>query len=223
MTEIAGHSDNSWSASITVIGAGAVGTHLLDAFGRAGHQVRLAARDPHSNKVSAAVERFGSDVVDLATAADGAEFIVLAVPFSAVTETLRAVGETGDSVLIDATNVVDGSLPHGASTVVDVITAAAPDAVVVKAFNTIGAEAFTAPSIDDRPLFLPIAGDRPAADDVQRVAASIGFDAIVIGDRSAARILENFAELWIHLAFRTGLGRDFGFVRLERPKPQTEP
>lgn len=217
MTEIAGHDDNGCSASITVIGAGAVGTHLLDAFGRAGHRVRLAARDPHSDKVAAAVERFGVDVVDLADAVDGAEFIVLAVPFSAVTETLRAIGETGDSVLIDATNVVGGSLPDGASTVVDVITAAAPDAVVVKAFNTIGAEAFSSPLINDRPLFLPIAGDRPAADDVQHIAASIGFDAVVIGDRSDTRIVENFAELWIHLAFKTGLGRDFGFARLQRP------
>jgi 8-hydroxy-5-deazaflavin:NADPH oxidoreductase len=86
----------------------------------------------------------------------------------------------------------------------------------VKAFNTIGAEAYLHPRIGDHPLFLPIAGDIEPAEAVRRLATDIGFDAVVIGDGSAARILENFAELWIHLAFRTGLGRGFGFARLTR-------
>lgn len=219
MTDEPRHVDAGRPASITVVGAGTVGTHLLDAFGRAGHRVRLAARDPQSHKARSAIEQLDVDIVALDGAAHGAEFILLAVPFAAVAETARAIGDTGDSVLIDATNTVGGSLPAGASTVVDVIATVAPDAVIVKAFNTIGAEAFTAPTINDRPLFLPIAGDRPGADGVRRLAASIGLDAVVIGDRTAVHLLESFAELWIHLAFRTGLGRHFGFARLDRPVP----
>lgn len=209
----------SRASSITIVGAGTVGTHLARAFQAAGHDVRLAARHAESEKVRAAVDELGVDVATLDAASNDADFVVLAVPFAAVAETVRALGDIGGSVLVDATNTVADALPSGAATIPDVIAGVNPDATIVKAFNTIGAEAFTAPTIEDRPLFLPIAGDRPAADEVQSLASDIGFDAMVIGDRSVVHLLENFAELWIHLAFRKGLGRDFGFARLERPTP----
>ncbi len=88
---------------------------------------------------------------------------------------------------------------------------------MVKAFNTIGAEAYLDPQIEGMPVFLPIAGDDGAADRVRVLASEMGFDAVVIGDRSAVHMLEDFAELWIHLAFGVGLGRCFGFARLTRP------
>lgn len=87
---------------------------------------------------------------------------------------------------------------------------------MVKAFNTIGAEAYAAPVIDGRPAFLPVAGPAEAASHVAAVARSLGFDALVIGGPEAASLVEDFARLWIHLAFRTGLGRNFGFARVER-------
>ncbi len=206
--------------SITIVGAGTVGTHLATAFHNAGHHVRFAARDPHSDKVRAATETLSLDVVALRAASKGADFVVLAVPFAAVHDTVSALGDLGESVLIDATNTVADTLPDHATTIADVITTANPAAIIVKAFNTIGAEAFTSPTIDHRPLFLPIAGDSPAAEQVRQLAEQIGFDAVVIGDRTAIRLLETFAELWIHMAFRTGLGRNFGFARLKRAAPQ---
>ncbi len=204
------------SRSISVVGAGVVGTNLATAFAGAGHRVTLGARDPHSDKVVAARRALDVDVVPLGSAADGADVVVLAVPFPAVAETVAGLDDVGDAVLVDATNVVGGTLPDGATSILDVIARVNPSATLVKAFNTIGAEAFLAPSIDATPLFLPIAGDRPGADLVAELASDIGFDALVIGDRSAARIVEHAAELWIHLAFRTGIGRDFGFARLTR-------
>lgn len=204
------------SRSICVVGAGIVGTNLASAFSSAGHRVVLGARDPHSDKVVAARDLLGLDVVSLADAARGVDAVVLAVPFAAVADTVAALGDIGDATLVDATNTIGGTLPDGADSILDVIAAVNPSASLVKAFNTIGAEAFIEPAIAGTKLFLPIAGDRPGADSVAQLATDIGFDALVIGDRSAARIVENAAELWIHLAFRTGLGRDFGFARLER-------
>lgn len=208
--------DDQTTSSITVVGAGTVGLNLATAFQRAGHRVRFAARDPASDKVMAAVESLGVDVVALEVATTGADMVVLAVPFAAVADAVRALGECEDVVLVDATNTVGEALPAGAATVVDLIAEVNPDVAIVKAFNTIGAEAFTAPEVGGQPLFLPIAGDAPGVDRVRSLAADIGFDAVIVGDRTCARLLENFAELWIHLAFRTGLGRDFGFARLER-------
>ena len=204
-------------ATITVIGAGVVGTNLATAFQRAGHTVRFAARDRSSAKVQAVVGALGVDVVELADAADRPGFVVLAVPFDAVASTAVAIGDLGDDVIvIDATNTVGASLPAGMTSTPDVIRANNRTATVVKAFNTIGAEAYLAPTIDDHDLFLPIAGEASAAEAVAALASDLGFDALVIGGDDAVSIVEAFAGLWIHLAFRTGLGRDFGFARLDR-------
>lgn len=203
-------------ASTIVVGAGTVGTHIATALLRAGHDVRFAARDPESDKVRSAVDALGVEVVPLADAGRGVDLVFLAVPFAAVADTVAALGDLAGAVLVDMTNTAGSNLPDGASTIVEVIAHANPNASIVKAFNTIGAEAYTASSIDGHRLFLPIAGDEPHADAVRALAAGLGFDAMVIGDRSAVQLLESFAALWIHLAFRRGLGRDFGFVRLTR-------
>ena len=202
--------------AITIVGAGVVGTNLATAFAATGADVRFAARDRQSDKVTAAGGALGADVVPLDRAAVGSDLVFLAVPYGAVVDTVTALGDVGPAVLVDVTNSVGEPLPPGADSILDVISTANADATLVKAFNTIGAEAFVRPAIDGIPLFLPIAGDPAGVDEVWKLATAIGFDAIVIGDRSAARVLEHTAELWIHLAFRTGLGRDFGFARLTR-------
>lgn len=204
------------SASITVVGAGAVGTNLATAFAAAGHTVRFAARNPDSDKVKAAVATSGASVVPLSEAGIGSDFVVLAVPYAAVVETIATLGDLGAAVLIDATNAIGAEFPAGTTTVVDVIVGTNPAVTVVKAFNTIGAEAYLHPQIGDQRLFLPIAGDSPAVERVRDLADEIGFDATVIGGREEIELLENFARLWIHLAFRVGMGRGFGFARLER-------
>lgn len=119
-------------------------------------------------------------------------------------------------IVVDLTNTVGTDRPPGAASVLDVIAEAGVASPLVKAFNTIGAEAHLHAVVDGTPLFLPVAGDAPAVDHVVALARSIGFDALAIGDRSAARLNEGFAEVWIHLAFRPGLGRDFGFARMHR-------
>lgn len=63
---------------------------------------------------------------------------------------------------------------------------------------------------------VPVAGAEPAADLVRDLAAAMGFDAVVIGDLDTAPLLEWYARVWIHLAFRVGTGRDFGFAKVVR-------
>ena len=202
--------------SITIAGAGVVGTNLATRLAAVGHDVRFAARNLDSDKVRAARHSTGLDVVALADAADDAHVIILAVPYDAVVATVEALGEVGDAVLVDATNTLGSDLPAGASTIVDVIAGANPEARIVKAFNTIAAEAFLAPSIQGTPLFLPVAGDEGAVDLVTSIATDMGFDALAIGGRDSVHLLESFASLWIHLAYRVVGGRDFGFAKLHR-------
>ena len=206
-------------SAVTVVGTGPVGTNLALSLTRLGHHVSFAVRDPQSDKTRAAVAKVDVPVISVQQAASGADFVILAVPFAAVATTVEAIGDLGDAVLIDATNAVGSPLPAGTTSIADVIARANPAAVIVKAFNTVGAEHYPQPAIDGRPLFLPIAGDHQggAADRVAALALAMGFDAVVIGDRSFVPLVEQFAALWIHLAFRTGLGREFGFARLTSP------
>ena len=202
--------------SITIVGAGAVGTNLATRLAEVGHTVRFAARNPTSDKVETARAATGLDVVDLDQAANGADVVILAVPYGAVVDTVAALGDTGDAILVDATNTVGSALPPGVTTIVDVIAGANPEATIVKAFNTIGAEAFLQPKVDGTALFLPVVGDDGAADTVAALAADMGLDSLVIGGRDTVHLLESFAALWIHMAFPAGQGRDFGFARLHR-------
>lgn len=202
---------------IAVLGAGVVGVNLARRFAELGHAVVFGARDAASDKVRAALEAVpGSTVSSLADAADGADLAIVAVPFAAVGELIDAIGDPGETILVDVTNTVGAALPDDIDHIAELIRRRHPDAAVVKAFNTIGAEAFLDPIVSDRRYFLPIAGPAPAAETVRVLADSMGFDAFVVGDIDTAGLLEDFARLWIHLAFRCGLGRDFGFVRVAR-------
>ncbi len=199
---------------IAVIGAGVVGVNLARRFSEVGHDVVFGARDPRSDKVVGALATVdGSVAASVDEAAAGADVTVLAVPHGAVDDVLGLVGDLGDTILVDATNAV-GAVSSDGTTGPDRIVRARPDATVVKAFNTIGAEAFLDPVVGRQRYFLPIAGPEPAASKIRDLAVSMGFDALVIGDLDTAGLLESHARLWIHLAFRTGLGRDFGFVRV---------
>jgi predicted dinucleotide-binding enzyme len=44
----------------------------------------------------------------------------------------------------------------------------------------------------------------------------LGFEAVDAGPLTQARLLEPFALLWISLAFKAGLGREFAFKLLRR-------
>lgn len=202
---------------ITVLGAGTVGVNLAVRFNELGHQVAFGARDVASPKVLAAVERVpGAVATDIAGSIEGADLTVLAVPYGAIGDVLDQLGDLSRTIVIDATNAVGVPLPDGIDDIPQLIVRQHPEATVVKAFNTIGAEAYLDPVVDGRPCFLPVAGAQPAAGTVRDLADAMGFDAVVIGDLDTVPLMEWHARLWIHLAFRVGFGREFGFAKVTR-------
>jgi predicted dinucleotide-binding enzyme len=202
---------------IAVLGAGVVGTNLARRFVELGHRVRFGARDIGSDKVRAALDKVPSATAhSIAEAVEGSDLALLAVPYAAVDAVLTSIDDPGDTILVDATNAVGVALDDGVEHIGQLIHARHPAATVVKAFNTIGAEAFLDPRIGGQRLFLPIAGPEPGASVIRDLADSMGFDALVIGGLDTAHLLESHAQLWIHLAFRAGLGRSFGFARVAR-------
>jgi NADPH-dependent F420 reductase len=204
---------------IAIIGAGSVGRALAQRLSAAKHSIAFGVRDPLAakHKDAAALGEFMKND----RAVDGAEVVILALPWGEVEKALAALGAALDGkVIADATNPIRADFSglefgHDDSAA-ERIQRLCPKARVVKAFNTTGAANQTDPEYPGGRVTMLLAGDDAAAVEVVRgLAADAGFDALAAGPLTLARQLEQLAWLWIHLAYKAGLGPDFAF-RLEK-------
>lgn len=192
---------------IGIIGTGTVGQALAAGASAAGHETIAGSREPVANQLAT------TEVVSQRAAADRGDVVVLAVPAGVGTDVAAEVGDAlvGKPV-IDPTN----EYPTAKTTepVAVRVAEAAPDAHVVKAFNTIGANRMTDPVIDGEPASMFLAGDdADAVDTVGGLASDLGFEPVVTGDLTAAGHLEHLGRFWIHLSREHG--RDIAFRLLQ--------
>ncbi len=114
---------------LAIIGKGNVGTALGRGLSRAGHDIRFGHRDPRE---------------PVREAAEWGEAIILAVPFSAVNDVVRAVGPAADGKpLIDVTNALDENMELAigfTTSAAEELQKRLPGARVIKAFNTVFAQ-----------------------------------------------------------------------------------
>jgi hypothetical protein len=202
---------------IAIIGAGNVGAALAGAFGRAGHAVELLVRNPADPAAAAAAQAAGARLRP-AAGGSAAPVIVLATPYGAAVEALRALGPGNGRIVVDATNPLAMG-PDGLGLALgfdqsggEAIAAACPGFRVVKAFNTTGANIMAdAGRFAPRPAMFAAGDDPEARATALGLARDIGFEPVDAGPLRAARLLEAHAMLWIELALKRGLGRDFAF------------
>lgn len=208
---------------ITVVGTGDVGGTLGRRWAEGGHRVVFGSRQPGSETVRNLLETTGGRAVaqPLATCVRQAEVVVLAVPWFAARGTLTALGELAGKVLIDCTNPLSGDLSGlevGPETsAAEQIQGWAPGARVVKAFSTTGYRNMARPEI--KGMVLPdfqCGDDQDAKAVAAMLATELGFEVVDCGPLGIAHQLEQLALLWVHLAHRQRLGRDFAFKLLRR-------
>jgi 8-hydroxy-5-deazaflavin:NADPH oxidoreductase len=141
--------------------------------------------------------------------------IVLAVPYAAIDETLREIGDAvNGKILIDATNRLtkDMHLAPGASGGAEELQKKVPKAKVVKAFNTTFAGTMSHGTAKGEKITIFAASDdKEARKAVAQIARDLGFDAVEAGSLRNALYLEALAVLNIQLAYAEGLGADMGF------------
>jgi NADPH-dependent F420 reductase len=193
---------------IAIIGAGSVGRALAGAFTMAGHGVVIAARD-QSHAEKAAVEVKATAAASNREAAMDAEMVVLAVPSMAVPAVLNDIeGVIDGKVVVDPTNPASEdreTVLRESASLAEAAAILAPEARIVKAFNTLFASRMADPMVEGIPLDGFYAGDDPAAKGV--VAAlleQMGFRPVDVGDLVAARTLELMAYLNMSLNMQNG-------------------
>jgi NADPH-dependent F420 reductase len=209
--------------TIAVIGTGDVGSALGPAFARQGHTIVYGSRDPARSKVRKLVEATGagSSATTPAAAAADADIVVLAVPGLLVEEITRGLGDLSGKIIIDPTNPLKRNLQrleHAVDTSnAEIIQAAAPDAHVVKAFNTLNWRTMVDPSSAGGPVSIPLVGDSgKAKKKVAELVEAMGLEAIDVGPLRDARWVEGMLILWINN--RYGSTRDsFDFHLRRKP------
>ncbi len=191
------------TSKIGIIGDGNVGSALARGLKRAGHDVRTV----------------GKDKAAIRETASWAEVVLLAVPFGAIDEVVKDVGNVVEGkTLIDVTNALDAnmSLAVGFTTSgAEELQRKVPKARVVKAFNTVFAQHMDSGRLGDKPLTAFVAADDAGAKKtVLELARGIGFDAVDSGPLKNARLLEPFAFFNIQLGYVLGMGTQIGFKLL---------
>jgi predicted dinucleotide-binding enzyme len=197
-----------------------VGSTLARRWKEAGHEVTFGSRDPASEKS----QQLASEVAPVASpaeAAASADAVLLATPWPAAEASLQVAGDLAGKVLIDATNPLNDTFSGLAlgfdTSAAEEIARWAPDAKVVKAFNTVGVKIMADPAFEPTKASMFYCGDNPEAKQaVHRLAEDIGIEPFDAGPLTSARYLEPFAMLYIHLAFKEGWGGDFAFQILKR-------
>jgi predicted dinucleotide-binding enzyme len=211
--------------NITFIGVGNVGAPLADRLQKLGHRVTIAARNPNSQSVQAALSRNGSlEVKTPMEAVESAEIVFLATPFAANESALAEVSlALAGKILVDCTNPVGANLSHGLKSErsgAEVVQNFAPAAKVVKAFTIYGFENFednTYPGYGNlKPAMLIAGDDAMAKQSVATLCQELGWEPVDVGNLAMSLHLEHMTLLWIKMARVQGSGAGFVWAKLQR-------
>lgn len=178
---------------------------------RTSHDVTYGVRSPDDPKYA----DLGAPTAPNASAATSADVVVLCTPWQGTQQALTDCGDLAGKVLIDCTNPLTpdftalevGTSSSGAEQVADW----ARGARVCKAMNQIGAPMMDHPHVAGTPVMFVCGDDEAAKETTIELVTALGFEVVDAGELSAARLLEPYGLLWIHLALRRGLGTGFAF------------
>jgi hypothetical protein len=207
---------------IAIIGTGDVAGALGPEFAALGHDIVYGSRDPSRDDVNALVERTGGNA-SATTQRDSiinADIVVMAVPGRLAESITRDLGDLSGKIIIDPTNNYSREgVPHlvGDTSNGELIQAAAPDAHVVKAFNTLNWRQMVDPASSGGPISIALAGNSAEAKaKVAELVAGMGLEPVDVGPIQNARHVEGMLVLW---AYARVNGTPFNY-HLRKAPPQ---
>ncbi|MDO8146927.1 NAD(P)-binding domain-containing protein [Isoptericola sp. b515] len=204
------------TSSISIIGAGNMGTAIAGLALAAGSEVQVVARDvTAAEAVDPAV-----DAAELGKPLTG-DVVVLALPYPALDDVVATYGDQlAGRTVVDITNPLDVEtfdallVPADSSAAAE-LAAAVPGASVLKAFNTNFAATLATGTVGDVPTTVLVAGDD--ADAKAALAAALDGSAIRVVDAGSlqrARELEALGFLQLTLAAGEKTAWTTGFALL---------
>jgi predicted dinucleotide-binding enzyme len=217
----------SWGTAsaetIAVIGTGNVGGALGPRFSELGHDIIYGSRQPQRADVQALVAQTEGKATAMlpAEAAAAADIVVMATKWADAEVALKSLGDLSGKIILDPNNAVrldDAGMRHldVETSAAEMIQSWAPNARVVKAFNTLGSDTMANPASAGGPVTIAIAGnDADAKAVIAGLVTGIGFEVVDMGDLSAARFIE---QMLIARGNAGRLGSPFNYYF--RPVPQ---
>lgn len=195
--------------TIAIIGTGNVGMALGTELAQQGHTIVYGSRSPLGLKALDLAKKTKGNATTAppAEAAAVAQIVVLAVPGMLVEEVVKSLGDLSGKLLIDVTNPLVMKEPmvftYGVATSNgEIVQAAAPDALVVKAFNTVSWQSMISPKDSDGPLYVPIAGnDKAAKEKVAAMVKAMGLVPFDLGPIEVAHWTEYAAVVALNNRF----------------------
>lgn len=216
------------SETIALIGTGEVSGAFGPRFADLGHQVIYGSRSPDRPEVQELVRATGTGASAAlpGEAAAQADIVMINVPWSVAEDVVLGLGDLAGKIVVDPINprIVDEDgyrdYPTYTSNA-ERIQNLAPQAFVVKAFNTISADTMIDPDVLGHPVTIPIAGnDAAAKQTVAELAEALGYEAIDVGPVRYAHIVEGFYLLRSNARDRHGTHYEYHLRRRETTVPQ---
>jgi 8-hydroxy-5-deazaflavin:NADPH oxidoreductase len=203
---------------IGILGAGNIGGNLGKLWAAKGHEIFFAIREPQSDKVKAILSDINSNVHTgtVKEAVAFGEVVLLAVHWQNVPEVLQQIQEViNDKILIDSTNRMIPPPSDTTGSAAEDIARSLPEAKIVKAFSTLGANNLTDLKFGSENASTFICGnDIEAKSIVIQLAEEIGFDVVDVGLLNTAPLLESLTKLWVQISRQ--YGREIAFKLLRR-------
>ncbi len=211
------------SDKIAIIGTGNVGMALGTELAQQGHDIVYGSRRPLGLKALDLARKTEGDATTATPkeAAARAGIVVLAVPGMVVEEVVLGLGDLSGKLIIDATNPLVMNEPMKFTFGVEtsngeIVQAAAPDALVVKAFNTVTWSSMISPKDSDGPLFVPLAGnDEEAKQIVAKMVKKMGLVPFDLGPIEVSHWTEYGVVVGLNNQFSERANYDMVFRRIE--------
>ena len=208
---------------IGILGAGNVGAALARVWIAKGHEVMFGVPDLKGERVQKALADLGGKgrASHNAEAAKFGEVVAIAVPWPAAKQAIANCGNLAGKILVDCLNPLapdlKGLTVGGNTSAAEEVALWAASALVVKAFNTIGAGNFGHAEFSGQRADGFYCGDNSAAKStVKRLIEDAGLNPVDVGPLRNARLLEPLAMLWIDLAVNQCWGPNHAFKLLRR-------
>lgn len=208
--------------NVAIVGINSTGIAIAQNFISRDWPVILTALNPSSTKYKNLTDRFGdmATVKSLNEAIKLADIFIYASSWEEAKKTCEVLNNATGKILIDASTPIRSGLQldhtDGLSGA-EQIAAWAPNLKVFKTLNHTGPETLRDPLFPQGVPVMFLAGpDGDGKVKVNDLLISIGFDPVDAGPLKNAKLLEQLALFWLHLAHLQDKGHNFAFSLLKR-------